>query len=53
MTIARKWDLQIHRHSWPVQLGFHFDHTDPSLTLHMPWLIVAFGRLKQPGFRRG
>ena len=30
----------------------HRDHTDPSLTLHLPGFILSFGRLKQPGFRR-
>lgn len=49
MAIRRRWDLQIALQSWPLQLGFHFDHTDPSLTLHLPFVIIAFGRLKQPG----
>ncbi len=49
--MARCWDVQIHLHSWPLQLGFHVDHTDPSITLHLPCVIVALGRLKQPGFR--
>lgn len=53
MTIRRHWDFQVLPHSWPLQLGFHIDHTDPSITLHLPWLIVAAGRLKQPGFRGG
>jgi len=49
--MTRRWDVQVLRHSWPLQLGFHIDHTDPSITLHLPCLIVAMGRLKQPGFR--
>lgn len=52
MLIIRLWDVQVHAHSRPFQLGFHLDHTDPSLTLHLPFLTVAFGRLKQSGFRR-
>lgn len=52
MAIRRKWDLQVHWHWWPIQIGFHFDHTDPSITFHLPCLIVAVGRLKQPGFRK-
>jgi hypothetical protein len=51
VSIRRRWDFQILPHSWPLQLGFHIDHTDPSVTVHLPWLIVAAGRLKQPGFR--
>lgn len=49
--MIRRWDVQVLPHSWPLQLGFHIDHTDPSITLHVPCLIVAAGRLKQPGFR--
>lgn len=49
--ISRKWDLQLGENPW-FSLGFHFDHTDPSITLHLPFVIVAFGKLKQPGFRR-
>ena len=48
--ILRKWDVQWALNGW-LSLGFHFDHTDPSLTLHLPGVIVAMGRLKQPGFR--
>lgn len=38
--------------NWGLSLGFHLDHTDPSLTIHLPGIIVAVGRLKQPGFRK-
>ena len=48
--IARAWDLQLAWNPW-LSLGVHVDHTDPSVTLHFPLLIVAIGRLKQPGFR--
>lgn len=48
--MIRRWDFQVSRNPW-LSLGFHLDHTDPSLTLHLPGVIVAFGNLKQPGFR--
>ena len=48
--IARSWDIQWCWNPW-VSLGVHFDHTDPSITLHLPGLIVWMGRCKQPGFR--
>jgi hypothetical protein len=51
MAIPRLWDLQWAA-SWWFSLGFHIDHCDPSLTLHLPGLIVCVGRCKQPGFRR-
>lgn len=54
--IPRLWDIQFGA-SWWLSLGFHFDHTDPSLTFHLPGVIVCVGRCKQPGFecsmRRG
>lgn len=50
--IVRGWDIQVECAPW-FSLGFHFDHTDPSLTFHLPWVIVAFGRLKIPGFVQG
>ena len=50
--MSRRWDFQVHWHSWGLQLGFHVDHTYPSITFHLPFVIVAIGRLKQPGFRR-
>ena len=45
----RKWDIQA-GNNWWMSLGFHFDHTDPSLTLHLPGVVICFGRCKQPGF---
>lgn len=50
MAIRRRWDIQW-AENWWISLGFHVDHTDPSLTLHLPGLIVCLGRCKQPGFR--
>lgn len=48
--MKRLWDLQTDQNWW-FSLGFHFDYTDPSITLHLPFAIIAIGRLKQPGFR--
>ena len=49
--MERRWDIQHHWQPW-VSFGFHLDHTDPSITFHLPFLVVAIGRLKQPGFRK-
>lgn len=46
----REWDVQA-AGNWWISLGFHIDHTDPSLTIHLPGVIIAFGRCKQPGFK--
>lgn len=50
--MLRKWDVQWCWNPW-LSVGFHFDHTDPGLTLHLPGVILSLGRLKQPGFRTG
>ena len=50
MSIRRAWDIQAGENWW-LSLGFHIDHTDPSITIHLPGIILAFGRLKQPGFQ--
>lgn len=50
--MIRKWGIQYVWNPW-LSFGFHFDHTDPSLTLHLPLLILSFGRCKWPGFRYG
>lgn len=50
MAIRRKWDLQIAWNPW-FSLGIHIDHTDPSVTLHLPGIMIAIGRCKQPGLR--
>ena len=52
MAIPRQWEVQWCRNPW-LSLGFHFDHTDPSITFHLPFLIISLGRLKQPGFKCG
>ncbi len=49
--MLRKWSIQFCWNPW-LSFGLHFDHTDPSITIHLPLLILSFGRLKQPGFRR-
>ena len=47
-----KWDIQFARNPW-LSVGAHFDHLDPSITIHLPGVIVYLGRCKQPGFRKG
>lgn len=49
--VTRRWDFQWTWNPW-FSLGIHVDHRDPSITLHLPGLIVYAGRCKQPGFRR-
>ncbi len=57
MAVSRRWDMQILWQAW-FSLGVHvdhldhLDHLDPSITLHLPGLIIYLGRCKQPGFRR-
>lgn len=50
--IQKRWDIQFCFHCWFLQLGFHIDYTDPSVTFHLPCTIISFGKLKQPGFRK-
>ena len=50
--MKRAWDIQFCPSYW-LQLGFHIDHEDPSLTLHFPFGILTLGYVKQPGFREG
>ena len=49
--MTRTWDFQLAWNPW-VSLGVHVDHTDPSITVHLPLVIIYMGRCKQPGFRR-
>lgn len=49
--MKRAWDIQKTWNPW-LSVGIHFDHTDPSITLHLPGAIVVFGNCKQPGFRK-
>lgn len=47
--MIRKWDVQANPNPW-FSLGVHIDHKDPSVTLHLPFLIVSAGRCIQPGY---
>ena len=50
--MKRQWEIQHCYNPW-LTLGFHFDHTDPSITFHLPGIIIMVGRCKQPGFKDG
>lgn len=50
MAIPKRWDIQIFYKNYWLSVGFHIDHTDPSLTLHLPFIILYIGRCKQRGF---
>lgn len=45
------WDIQFAWNPW-LSIGVHIDHADPSVTIHLPGLIVYAGRCKQPGLRK-
>lgn len=47
--MKRRWDVQGCWNPW-LSVGVHVDHTDPSVALHLPLVVLAVGRLKQPGF---
>ena len=49
--IQKKWEIQLSENWW-FSLGFHIDHTDPSITIHLPCLLIYIGNCKQPGFKR-
>ena len=51
--MTRRWEVQVTCDNPWFSLGFHIDHTDPSITLHLPFLIVYAGNCKQPGFKIG
>jgi len=46
----KRLDIQFARNPW-FSVGIHFDHSDPSITLHLPGVLVYLGNCKQPGFR--
>ena len=50
--MTRRWEVQITRDNPWFSVGFHIDHIDPSITLHLPFLIVYAGHCIQPGFKR-
>lgn len=47
-TCRRQWDIQL-ASNWWLSVGVHIDHTDPSITLHLPGLIIYAGRCVYPG----
>jgi len=49
--MIRLWDMQLSLDNWWISLGFHIDHTDPSITIHLPIIIICIGKPKQPGFK--
>ncbi len=55
--MKKVWEIQICRNNPWISFGFHIDHTDPSITVHLPFRIFYIGYCKQPGFnsqsRRG
>lgn len=50
--IKKKWEVQFDKNWW-FSLGFHIDHTDPSITIHLPGILIYLGNCKQPGFKKG
>jgi len=48
--MIRKWDIQVGINWW-ISFGFHIDHTDPTITIHLPLIILCIGRCKQDGFQ--
>ena len=50
--VTRRWEVQITRDNPWFSIGFHVDHHDPSITLHLPFLIVYTGHCVQPGFKQ-
>ena len=50
--MKRKWEIQVFKANRWFSVGFHIDHTDPSITFHLPRFIIYVGNCKQPGFKR-
>lgn len=46
--ILKRWDIQYCTNFW-ISLGFHIDHQDPNITLHLPGIILSIGKCKYPG----
>ena len=40
----REFDIQLAPNPW-LSLGVHIDHTDPHIALHLPGVIIVFGRV--------
>lgn len=47
----KEWEIQHSFNNPWFSLGVHIDHTDPSITIHLPFLIIYAGNCKQPGLR--
>lgn len=41
---GKRWDVWVSWNPW-FSVGVHIDHRDPSVTLHLPGFILAFGRM--------
>lgn len=48
--MPRAWDIQCTPNPW-FSLGIHIDHKKPHITLHLPGLVILFGRTELPGFQ--
>jgi hypothetical protein len=46
----KRWDMQFGRNPW-FSVGIHIDHNDPSITFHLPGILIYVGNCKQPGFK--
>ena len=46
----KRWDVQFGRNPW-FSMGLHIDHCDPSVTFHLPGILIYAGKCEQPGFR--
>lgn len=46
-----RWDIQCAWNPW-LSVGFHIDHKAPLVDLHLPLILITFGRVPQPGFKR-
>lgn len=48
--LPTKWDIQLGRNPW-FSLGIHIDHKEPSITFHLPGIIIYVGKCVQPGLK--
>ena len=47
---SKKWEVQFGRNPW-FSIGLHIDHHDPSITFHLPGVLIYVGNCEQPGFK--